>query len=70
MKNLGLLIALVGILVVASALAFTPSFSFNPVDSTNGVKSAAPLFFSGLIVFGAGVVIYANAVAPKKKQAN
>lgn len=68
-KNIGIVIALVGILVVVYTLLFTPNYSFNPVDSNSGLDAAAPVFFSGLIVFGAGVVIYANAVAAAKRHA-
>ena len=69
MKNIGLLIALVGILGVGSALTFTPAHSFNPADSVNGIKASAPLFFCSLIVFGAGIVMFANSVAAAKRQA-
>jgi len=68
-KNIGLIIALLGILMVGYALAFTPNHSFNPVDSTSGIDASSPLFFSSIIIFGIGIVIYANAAAPKK-QAN
>jgi hypothetical protein len=62
MKNLGLLIALVGICIAAGAMVFTPPHALNAGDSTNGVNASAALFFSALIVFGAGVVVYANAI--------
>lgn len=66
-KNVGLFIALVGILVVLYALFFTPNHSFNPSDSNSGIDASAPLFFSAIIVFGAGVVIYANAAFAEKR---
>ncbi|GAB3913776.1 hypothetical protein [Mucilaginibacter boryungensis] len=68
-KNLGLIIALAGILVVLYSLFFTPNHSFNPVDSNSGLDASAPLFFSAIIVFGVGVVIYANAAAAEKREA-
>ncbi|MBK0381152.1 hypothetical protein [Mucilaginibacter segetis] len=65
-KNLGLLIALIGIIAIGCALTFTPNYSFNPGDSNSGTDASSPLFFGSLIVFGAGVVIYAEAVSKKK----
>jgi hypothetical protein len=67
MKNFGLLITLVGILIVAGALILTPSHNLNAVDSNSDLHASAALFFGGVIVFGAGVVMYAGAVAPKRK---
>lgn len=69
MKILGLLIAFIGILILACTVFFTPSHSFNAADSTNGTSANAAIFFGGLIVFGAGVVVYANSVAKKAHEA-
>ena len=70
-KNLGLLIALIGIVIAGGAMVFTPNHALNPADSNSGLDASATLFFSALIVFGAGVVIYANSLAPNsKKQIN
>jgi hypothetical protein len=68
-KNLGLLIALAGILVVLYSLFFTPNHSFNPVDSNSGLDSSALMFFTAIIVFGIGVVIYASSIDNTKKGA-
>lgn len=63
-RTLGLALALIGILLVASALIFTPNHS-NPVDSTNGLSFGTIVFFTSEIVFGAGVVIYASTFVKK-----
>lgn len=63
-RKLGLLLALIGILAVASALIFTPNRS-NPMDSENGLDFGTIIFFSSEIVFGAGVVIYASTFGRK-----
>lgn len=68
MKNLGLAIALIGIIIIGCALTFTPIKSFNVADSEAGLKASAAIFFSAIVVFGAGVVMYANAVMPKGKK--
>lgn len=65
-KNLGLLVALIGILIVGGSVVLTPSHAFNVADSTNGIEASAAIFFGGLIIFGAGVVILANAIAADK----
>lgn len=67
-KNLGLLIAFIGIFTAGAAMVFTPNHTLNPADSVSGLNASAALFFSALIIFGAGVVIYANAVAPNSKK--
>ncbi len=69
MKILGLLIAFIGLLILACTVILTPAHSFNVADSTNGISANAGLFFGGLIVFGAGIVIYANAIAKNAHQA-
>lgn len=61
-KILGLAIALIGILIAGGAMVFTPQHTLNLADSNNGTSASAALFFSALIVFGAGVVIYATSV--------
>ena len=61
-KTLGLAIALIGILIAGGAMVFTPDHALNLADSNSGISASAALFFSALIVFGAGVVIYATAV--------
>ena len=66
MKILGLLAAFIGIVIVGSALVFTKANTYNVVDSNSSLNASAAIFFGGLIVFGAGVVTYAIAVAPKK----
>jgi len=43
-------------------MVFTPNHALNAGDSVSGISASAPLFFSSLIVFGAGVVIYAGSV--------
>jgi hypothetical protein len=68
MKNLGLFIAFVGICLVGGTVVFTPSHSFNVVDSNNGVAASAAMFFGSLIVFGAGVVILANAIVAERRK--
>jgi len=67
-KNLGLLIALIGICIAGGAMIFTPDHALNAADSNSGISASAALFFSALIVFGAGVVIYAGSVAPNSKK--
>lgn len=67
MKNIGLFIAFLGMAIVGGSLIFTPQHSFNPVDSDTGLKAEAAIFFGGILVFGAGVVMYANAIMPKSK---
>jgi len=67
MKNIGLLIAFVGMAIVGGSLILTPQHAFNPVDSDAGLGAAAAIFFGGILVFGAGVVMYANSVMPKSK---
>ncbi len=61
-KNLGLLIALIGICIAGGAMVFTPTHALNAGDSNSGIDASAALFFGALIVFGAGVVIYAGAI--------
>lgn len=67
MKNIGLFIAFVGMAIVGGSLVLTPSHAFNVVDSNSGLNAAAAVFFGGILVFGAGVVMYANSVMPKSK---
>lgn len=67
MKNLGIIIGLLGILIVAGALIFTPARTFNPADSTNGLHASAAIFFTGTIVFGVGVVLLASASSAKRQ---
>ena len=62
MKNLGLIIALIGICIAGGAMVFTPPHALNAGDSNSGINASAALFFGALIVFGAGVVLYANAL--------
>jgi hypothetical protein len=62
MKNLGLIIALIGICIAGGAMVFTPNHAINAADSNSGINASAALFFGALIVFGAGVVIYASAL--------
>lgn len=69
MKNLGMIIALIGFLMVAGALSLTPNYTNNLTDSNSGLNASAPIFFSGAIVFGAGVVILANALFAAKRRA-
>lgn len=69
MKILGLLIAFIGLLILACTVLLTPAHSFNVADSNNGISANAGLFFGGLIVFGAGIVIYANALAKNAHEA-
>jgi hypothetical protein len=61
-KNLGLLIAFIGICTAGGAMVFTPNHALNAGDSGSGVSASAALFFSALIIFGAGVVIYSTSV--------
>jgi len=68
MKNLGLLIAFIGICTAGAAMVFTPNHALNAGDSVSGVSASAALFFSALIVFGAGVVIYAGSVVTNSKK--
>jgi len=67
-KNLGLLIALIGICIAGGAMVLTPNYSTNAVDTNSGIDASAAIFFGALVVFGAGVVIYANAVTPNAKK--
>jgi hypothetical protein len=57
-KTIGLLIAIIGISMAAYSFVFTKVHTLNPADSVNGIDANAPLMFSGLIVFGLGLVIY------------
>lgn len=68
MRLLGTIIALLGIAIVAGALIFTPNYTNNIVDSNSGLNASAPLFFTGTVVFGAGVVIMANAIFAEKRR--
>ncbi len=68
MKKLGLIIAFVGICIAGGAMVFTPNHALNAADSNSGINANAALFFTALIVFGAGVVIYANSLAPNSQK--
>jgi hypothetical protein len=61
-KILSLLITFAGILIVAYGFIFTPAHSFNAVDSNSGVQASAGLVFGGLIIFGAGLIIYMSTL--------
>ena len=66
-KNIGLIIAVVGILIVAGSIILTPFHSFNVGDSNNGTSFGSIEFFAGLIIFGAGIVVFANSQGTQKK---
>ncbi len=66
-KNIGLIIAVVGILIVAGSVILTPFHSSNVGDSNNGTNYGSIEFFAGLIIFGAGIVIFANGQGAQKK---
>lgn len=70
MKVLGLIIAALGLLIVAGAATLTPAHSFNVADSNNGISANAAIFFGGLIVFGAGVVTYASSLGKNPNKAS
>ncbi|MCS3734740.1 hypothetical protein [Mucilaginibacter dorajii] len=57
-KILGLAVTFAGILAVAYGFIFTPKHTFNAADSVSGLDASAALVFSGLIVFGIGLVIF------------
>jgi hypothetical protein len=69
MRNLGIIIALAGILIVAGALTFTPIIKYNLVDSNSGLDASAAIFFGGIIIFGVGTVILANALDKSRVKA-
>lgn len=58
MKYLGLFITAVGILMVGGAFVLTPAHAYNPVDSDAGINAGAAIAYSGVIVFGIGIVMF------------
>lgn len=52
---------IIGALIILSALLFTQSKGFNPLDSDSGLNASAMQFFGGLLVAGVGIVIFANS---------
>ena len=61
MKNIGVIIMVIGALIILGSLVLTNSQGFNPVDSNNGLNASAMEFFGGLLIAGVGIVIFANA---------
>lgn len=70
MKNIGLIIAFLGIAMLGSALIFTPPHTNNPADSISGIDFGSPFFYSGIVIFGIGIILFANAVQKAKGQHN
>nr|WP_294894264.1 hypothetical protein [uncultured Pedobacter sp.] len=62
MKNIGILILIIGVLIVVGSVVLTNAHSFNPADSDNGTHAAALIFFAGLAVGGVGIVMFANSL--------
>lgn len=67
-KYLGLGIAVIGLLVVIGSVIFTPFHASNVGDSGNSTNFGSIEFFAGLITFGAGIVVFANASAAEKEK--
>lgn len=67
-KNIGLVIAVIGLLVVIGSVALTPFHAMNVGDSGNSTNFGSIEFFAGLITFGAGIVVFANASAAEKEK--
>lgn len=66
-KTLGLAIAIIGLAVVIGSVIFTPFHAMNVGDSGNSTNFGSIEFFAGLITFGAGIVVFANAIASEKE---
>lgn len=66
-KNIGLVIAVIGLLVVIGSVALTPFHAMNVGDSGNSTNYGSIEFFAGLITFGAGIVVFANGSAEEKE---
>lgn len=66
-KNLGIIIIVIGVIILAGSVILTPAHSLNLVDSDNSTHSAAAEFLLGLIIAGAGTVVLANSISDKKK---
>ena len=62
MKNLGLIITVVGLAIIAGCFFLTPPHALNPADSESGIDASAALTFGGFIVFGVGVVMYISSL--------
>ncbi|MFD0748942.1 hypothetical protein ACFQZS_02240 [Mucilaginibacter calamicampi] len=62
MKNLGLVIALVGLAIIAGCFFLTPPHSLNPADSESGIHASAMATYGGFIVFGVGIVMYISSL--------
>ena len=58
MKNLGLIITFIGLLIVAGGILLTPNHAYHPVDSVSGINASAGLVYGGFIVFGLGLAVY------------
>ena len=62
MKNIGILILIIGVSVILGSVVLTDSHSFNPADSNNGTHAAAAIFFGGIAIGGVGIVLLANSL--------
>ena len=62
MKNLGLVIALVGLAIIAGCFFLTPPHALNPADSESGIDASAMATYGGFIVFGVGIVMYISSL--------
>ncbi len=66
-KNLGLAIAVIGLLIVIGSVILTPFHAPNVGDSNNSTNFGSIEFFAGLIIFGAGIVVFANATVANRE---
>jgi hypothetical protein len=61
-KTLGLGITVLGLLMIAGGFIFTASNSRGIFDSASSLNSAAGLVYSGFIVFGIGLILFATTI--------
>jgi len=61
-KTLGLIITAIGLLTVAGAFTLTPPHSLNFGDSVSSVHASAALTFTGVVIFGIGIVLYISSL--------
>ncbi len=61
-KTLGLGITVLGLLLIAGGFIFTASNHRSIFDSASSLNSAAGLVYSGFIVFGIGLIVFATTI--------
>ena len=69
MKNIGIIILIIGVLIVVGSVVLTDAHSFNPADTEAGTHAAAGIFFGGLAIGGVGIVLLANSLPNYREKA-